>query len=259
MHGGRALGRGGGPRPRRLHRWRARRRAARRLPRRPDRCCTATTSRSPSWRPRSTPASAGSSSTPSTRSSGWPALRRRARCDRAGAGARHRRRRGAHPRVHRDRARGPEVRLLAGRRRRARGGPPGARRAGGSSSSGCTRTSARRSSTPSGFEVAAHRVVGLLARCATSTASSCAELNLGGGLGIAYTSADDPADVAEMAASLRDIVEPRVRGARARRAAAGDRAGPRHRRARHDHGLRGRHRQGRSTGLRTLRRRSTAA
>ena len=35
----------------------------------------------------------------------------------AGAGAGHRRRRGAHPRVHRHRARGPEVRLLAARRR----------------------------------------------------------------------------------------------------------------------------------------------
>ena len=41
-----------------------------------------------------------------------------------GDGPGHRRRRGAHPRVHRDRARGPEVRLLAGRRRRGRGGPP---------------------------------------------------------------------------------------------------------------------------------------
>ncbi|MGZ4616176.1 MAG: diaminopimelate decarboxylase family protein, partial [Actinomycetes bacterium] len=32
------------------------------------------------------------------------------------------------------------------------------------------------------------------------------ELNLGGGMGIAYTSADDPVDVAETARSLRDIV-----------------------------------------------------
>ena len=55
-----------------------------------------------------------------------PRPRRRA----AGAGARDGRRRGTHPRVHRDRARGPEVRLLAGRRRGGGGGAAGAARAG---------------------------------------------------------------------------------------------------------------------------------
>jgi len=58
-----------------------------------------------------------------------------------------------------------------------------------------------------GFEVAAHRVVGLLAAVRDECGAALPELNLGGGLGIAYTSADDPADVAEMGASLREIVE----------------------------------------------------
>ena len=70
---------------------------------------------------RSTTASATSSSTPSTRSSGCPLATARGRGRRAGPGAdpRHRRHRGAHPRVHRHRPRGPEVRLLPGHRRRA--------------------------------------------------------------------------------------------------------------------------------------------
>jgi diaminopimelate decarboxylase len=58
-----------------------------------------------------------------------------------------------------------------------------------------------------GFEVAAHRVVGLLAEIHSECGVQLPELNLGGGLGIAYTSADDPADVVEMGASLRSIVE----------------------------------------------------
>ncbi len=58
-----------------------------------------------------------------------------------------------------------------------------------------------------GFEVAAHRVVGLLAEVNEEIGVELPELNLGGGLGIAYTSADDPADVAEMGRSLRAIVE----------------------------------------------------
>ena len=70
------------------------------------------------------------------------------RAARPGDGAGHRRRRGAHPRVHRDRPRGPEVRLLDHHRRRLRGGPPGAGRRRASSCSACTPTSAARSSTP---------------------------------------------------------------------------------------------------------------
>ncbi|MGZ4610485.1 MAG: diaminopimelate decarboxylase [Actinomycetes bacterium] len=58
----------------------------------------------------------------------------------------------------------------------------------------------------SGFEVAAHRVVGLLAAVRDEQGVELPELNLGGGMGIAYTSADDPVDVTETARSLRDIV-----------------------------------------------------
>ncbi len=58
-----------------------------------------------------------------------------------------------------------------------------------------------------GFEVAAHRVVGLLAEVRRELGVELPELNLGGGFGIAYTSADDPVDVVEMGRSLRSIVE----------------------------------------------------
>jgi diaminopimelate decarboxylase len=58
-----------------------------------------------------------------------------------------------------------------------------------------------------GFEVAAHRVVGLAAAVRDEHGLEVAELNLGGGLGIAYVDGDDPADVAGVAASLRGIVE----------------------------------------------------
>ncbi|HEX6937160.1 MAG TPA: diaminopimelate decarboxylase [Actinomycetes bacterium] len=58
-----------------------------------------------------------------------------------------------------------------------------------------------------GFEVAAHRVVGLLAEVRDQHGVEPGELNLGGGLGIAYTSDDDPADVHEMGRSLAAIVE----------------------------------------------------
>jgi diaminopimelate decarboxylase len=57
-----------------------------------------------------------------------------------------------------------------------------------------------------GFEVAAHRAVGLLSQVRDRHGIELAELNLGGGLGIAYVEADDPADVADMAAGLREIV-----------------------------------------------------
>ena len=58
-----------------------------------------------------------------------------------------------------------------------------------------------------GFEVAAHRVVGLLAQVRDEMGIELPELNLGGGFGIAYTGADDPVDVAEMGSTLRTIVE----------------------------------------------------
>jgi diaminopimelate decarboxylase len=58
-----------------------------------------------------------------------------------------------------------------------------------------------------GFEVAAHRVVGLLATIRDAVGMVLPELDLGGGLGIAYTEDDDPADVADVAKQLRAIVD----------------------------------------------------
>ena len=72
---------------------------------------------------------------------------------------------------------------------------------------GCTRTSARRSSTPpasrsrpTGWSPWPHR-------SATSTASRWASSTSAAGCGIAYTSDDDPPDVAAFASALRAIVE----------------------------------------------------
>jgi diaminopimelate decarboxylase len=62
---------------------------------------------------------------------------------------------------------------------------------------------------PSGFEVAAHRVVGLLAELIGShpeLAQTIHTIDLGGGLGIAYVSSDDPPAPDAMAKSLADIV-----------------------------------------------------
>jgi diaminopimelate decarboxylase len=58
-----------------------------------------------------------------------------------------------------------------------------------------------------GFDVAAHRVVGLLAQIRDTLDVTLPELDLGGGLGIAYTSDDDPADLVDTAKQLRAIVE----------------------------------------------------
>ncbi|GAA0462645.1 diaminopimelate decarboxylase [Streptomyces stramineus] len=58
----------------------------------------------------------------------------------------------------------------------------------------------------SGFEVAAHRVVGLLKDIRDEHGVELPEIDLGGGLGIAYTPDDDPREPAEIAAALRDIV-----------------------------------------------------
>jgi diaminopimelate decarboxylase len=62
---------------------------------------------------------------------------------------------------------------------------------------------------PAGFEVAAHRVVALLARLIEAypqLADTVTTLDLGGGMGIAYTEDDDPPAPADMAASLTAIV-----------------------------------------------------
>ncbi|MCG0284638.1 diaminopimelate decarboxylase [Streptomyces sp. PSAA01] len=58
----------------------------------------------------------------------------------------------------------------------------------------------------SGFEVAAHRVVGLLGEIRDEHGVELPEIDLGGGLGIAYTSEDDPREPHEIAKALRDIV-----------------------------------------------------
>ncbi|MGW4805884.1 diaminopimelate decarboxylase [Kitasatospora sp. NPDC004272] len=57
-----------------------------------------------------------------------------------------------------------------------------------------------------GFEVAARRVVGLLAEVRDEHGVQLPEVDLGGGLGIAYTAEDDPREPAEIAAALGEIV-----------------------------------------------------
>ncbi|OKI19486.1 diaminopimelate decarboxylase [Streptomyces sp. CB03911] len=57
-----------------------------------------------------------------------------------------------------------------------------------------------------GFEVAARRVVGLLSEVRDEHGVELPEIDLGGGLGIAYTSEDDPREPAEIAAALAEIV-----------------------------------------------------
>ncbi|KOV20360.1 diaminopimelate decarboxylase [Streptomyces sp. XY431] len=57
-----------------------------------------------------------------------------------------------------------------------------------------------------GFEVAARRVVGLLASIRDEHGVELPEIDLGGGLGIAYTSEDDPREPAHIAAALAEIV-----------------------------------------------------
>jgi diaminopimelate decarboxylase len=57
-----------------------------------------------------------------------------------------------------------------------------------------------------GFEVAAHRVLELAARIAGEHGVQMAELNLGGGFGIAYVPDDDPADIKIVAQNLLEIV-----------------------------------------------------
>jgi diaminopimelate decarboxylase len=59
----------------------------------------------------------------------------------------------------------------------------------------------------SGFEVSARRVLGLHDAVRTQFGQVLPELDLGGGFGIAYTSQDDPASPAELAAQLTKIVE----------------------------------------------------
>jgi len=58
----------------------------------------------------------------------------------------------------------------------------------------------------SGFEVAAARIVAVAQRLWDQQAVEIEELNLGGGMGIAYLDSDDPLDVAEMARQIGLIV-----------------------------------------------------
>lgn len=58
----------------------------------------------------------------------------------------------------------------------------------------------------SGFEIAAGRVVALAQRIYDEQGIEIEELNLGGGMGIAYLESDDPLDVPDMAAQIGEIV-----------------------------------------------------
>lgn len=57
-----------------------------------------------------------------------------------------------------------------------------------------------------GFEVAAHRLLGLHARVAREHGIELPEVDLGGGFGVAYTSQHDPMPAKDLADSLADIV-----------------------------------------------------
>ncbi len=68
-----------------------------------------------------------------------------------------------------------------------------------------------------GFELAAHRMVGLLASIRDEHGPALADvatLDLGGGLGIAYTADDDPPRPAALAEHLRAVVDARCRALR---------------------------------------------
>jgi len=58
----------------------------------------------------------------------------------------------------------------------------------------------------SAFEVSAHRVVDLAAKIRDEFDFTVTELNLGGGMGIAYVDTDDPINVNHMAKAIHDIV-----------------------------------------------------
>ncbi len=64
-----------------------------------------------------------------------------------------------------------------------------------------------------GFEVAAHRMMRFAATVRSELGHTVREVNLGGGMGIAYTATDDPPRVAEMARQLRAVVDAESRSA----------------------------------------------
>ncbi len=59
----------------------------------------------------------------------------------------------------------------------------------------------------SGFEIAAHRVVDFAAQIKSTFNFTVSELNVGGGMGIAYVTGDDPLDVEHMAKAIHDIIK----------------------------------------------------
>lgn len=58
----------------------------------------------------------------------------------------------------------------------------------------------------SGFEIAAHRVIQLATLIREKFDFTVSEINVGGGMGIAYISSDDPLNVEHMAKAIHDIV-----------------------------------------------------
>ena len=129
LHRRRAVGRRRGPVPRRVHRRRARGSATRGVPGGTDR--VPRQQQEHGRAPRRAGLRRGTHRRRLLPGDRPPRGRRgRARGRRAGHGAGHRGRRGAHPRVHRHRARGPEVRLQPHRRPGARGRPPPPRQTG---------------------------------------------------------------------------------------------------------------------------------
>ena len=93
--------------------------------------------------------------------------------------------------------------IAAARQRRRRGGPPGARRPTACALVGLHSHIGSQIFDTEGFEVAAHRVVRLLAELhkehGDDALAALTTLDLGGGFGIAYRADDDPLDVAELA------------------------------------------------------------
>jgi diaminopimelate decarboxylase len=58
----------------------------------------------------------------------------------------------------------------------------------------------------SGFEIAAHRVIQFAAEVRNKFDFTVPEINVGGGMGIAYVDGDDPINVEHMAKAIHDIV-----------------------------------------------------
>ena len=138
-----------------------------------------------------------------------------ARRSRTRDGPGHRRGRGTHPRVHRHRPRGPEVRLLArGRaRRRGRRADPGSL-AGPRTCRACTPHIGSQIFDTSGFEVSARRLIALHAQVAEKHGVHLPEMDLGGGFGIAYTSEHTPLSPRELGEQLADLVRRELKSAR---------------------------------------------